>query len=108
MGVYAFNPGMMVTELLTHIEAVEGYENRLKSFDTVIRMFGKPPEIPAEKVVRLGSHATDGKTGLLVEQSTMFSILGGALKEMWRRVLGRPAQSLNLNIRTIPASFWQE
>lgn len=108
VGVYAFNPGMMVTELLTHIEAVEGYESRLKSFDTVIRMFGKPPEVPAEKVVWLGSHATDGKTGLLVEQSSLFSMLGGVLKEMWRRVLGRSAPSLNLHIRTIPASLSQE
>ncbi|MBN2390384.1 MAG: SDR family oxidoreductase [Anaerolineae bacterium] len=108
VGVYAFNPGMMVTELLTQVDAVEGYEGRLASFDTVIRMFGKPPEVPAEKVVWLGSHATDRKTGLVVEQSTIFSMLGGALKEMVRRLLGRPAPPLDLNIRTIPASLSQE
>lgn len=108
VGVYAFNPGMMVTQLLTQVDAVEGYEGRLASFDTVIRMFGKPPEIPAEKVVWLGSCATDGKTGLIVEQSTMFSMLGGVLKEMVRRLLGRPAPPLDLNIRTIPASLSRE
>jgi glucose 1-dehydrogenase len=108
VGVYAFNPGMMVTELLTQVDAVEGYEKRLASFDTVIRMFGKPPEVPAEKVVWLGSHATDGKTGLTVEQSTLFSIFGGVVKETWRRLLGRPAPSLDLNIRTIPAAFLKE
>ncbi|MFN2284883.1 MAG: SDR family NAD(P)-dependent oxidoreductase [Anaerolineae bacterium] len=108
VGVYAFNPGMMVTELLTQVDAIEGYEGRLASFDTVIRMFGKPPEVPAEKVVWLGSHATDGKTGLIVEQSTMFSMLGGVLKEMVRRLLRRPAPPLDLNIRTIPASLSQE
>jgi glucose 1-dehydrogenase len=108
VGVYAFNPGMMVTELLTQVDAVEGYEGRLTSFDTVIRMFGKPPEVPAEKVVWLGSHATDGKTGLMVEQSTMLSMLGGALKETVRRLLGRPAPPLDLNIHTIPAALSQE
>jgi len=61
VGVYAFNPGMMITDLLTRVDAIEGYEGRLTSFDTVIRMFGKPPEVPAEKVVWLGSSATDGK-----------------------------------------------
>ncbi|HOU14204.1 MAG TPA: SDR family oxidoreductase [Anaerolineae bacterium] len=105
VGVYTFNPGMMITDLLTRIEAVAGYENRLKSFDAVIRMFGKPPEIPAEKVVWLGSHATDGKTGLLVEQSTVFSLLGGVLKELWRRLRGHPAPPLDLNIHTIPAAL---
>jgi glucose 1-dehydrogenase len=108
VGVYAFNPGMMVTELLTQVDAVEGYEGHLTSFDTVIRMFGKPPEVPAEKVVWLGSHATDGKTGLMVEQSTMLSMLGGALKETVRRLLGRPAPPLDLNIHTIPAALSQE
>jgi glucose 1-dehydrogenase len=108
VGVYAFNPGMMVTELLTQVDAIEGYEGRLASFDTVIRMFGKPPEVPAEKVVWLGSHATDGKTGLMVEQSTVFSMLGGVLKETVRRLLGRPAPPLDLNIHTIPASLSKE
>lgn len=108
VGVYAFNPGMMITELLTQVDAVEGYEGRLASFDAVIRMFGKPPEVPAEKAVWLGSHATDGKTGLIVEQSTMFSMLGGVLKEVWRRVLRGPAPPLGLNIRTVPAALSQE
>jgi glucose 1-dehydrogenase len=108
VGVYAFNPGMMVTDLLTQIDVIEGYEDRLKSFDTIIRMFGKPPAIPAEKAVWLGSAATDGKTGLVVEQSGRLSLLAGALKEGIRRLQQRPAPPLDMDIRTIPSALSQK
>ena len=108
VGVYAFNPGMMMTELLTQIDVIEGYEDRLKPFDTIIRMFGKPPEIPAEKAVWLGSAATDGQTGLVVEQSGRLSLLAGALKEGIRQLLRRPASPLDMDIRTIPSALSQK
>jgi short-subunit dehydrogenase len=61
ISVFAFNPGMVLTELLTDVEVIEGSEERLKRFPTVVRMWAKPPEAPAAKAVtacavyRLGS-----------------------------------------------------
>ena len=62
--VLAFNPGLMTTELLTDVEVVAGHEDALKPVATVIRMWGKPPEVAAEKAVWLASSATDGRSGL--------------------------------------------
>ena len=66
VGVYAFSPGMMTTEMLTDVRVVAGYEHLLKSFPMVVRALGKPPEAPARKAVWLASSATDGRTGLEV------------------------------------------
>ena len=63
MGIFGINPGMMTTDFLTDLQVVSGYEKRLQVMPTIMRMWAKPPEVPAEKVVWLASAATDGKTG---------------------------------------------
>jgi len=102
VGVYAFNPGMMTTDLLTQVEVVEGHEARLKPFRTITRMWANPPEVPAEKALWLASAATDARTGLLVRQTGIFFMLKGALRELFRRLLGRPEPPMGLDIRSIP------
>ncbi len=49
VGVYAFSPGMMDTDMLLDVEVVHGYEERLASFETVVQALSQPPEIPARK-----------------------------------------------------------
>ena len=66
VGVYAFNPGMVLTDLLTDIDVIEGSEEKLKAFPTILRMWAKPPASVQEKIVWLASGATDGQTGLEV------------------------------------------
>jgi len=102
VGVFAFNPGMVLTELLTDVDVIEGSENRLKSFPTVVRMWAKPADIPAQKAVWIASSATDGKTGLLVSLFSPWAALQGALKEGLRVLLRKPAPDMELRIRTIP------
>ncbi len=103
VGVYAFNPGLVLTDLLTDITVIAGSEERLKVFPTIVRMWARPPEIPARKVVWLASAATDGQTGLLVSASSPWTMLRGALNEGLRRLRKQPAPDLGMQVKVIPA-----
>jgi glucose 1-dehydrogenase len=102
VGVFAFNPGMVLTELLTDVEVIEGSEDRLKVFPTVVRMWAKPPEVAAKKAAWIASSATDGQTGKLISIFSPWTMLAGAAREGWRRLLNRPASELEMKIRSIP------
>jgi len=102
VGVYALQPGLMLTDLVTEVEVVPGYEGRLQAFQTVLRMWANPPEVPAEKAVWLASSATDGQTGLEVRVLTPKRLLLGAVAELFRRLTKRPAQEIPIHIRQLP------
>ncbi len=104
VGVYAFNPGMISTEFLTRVEAVEGYEERLKVMPTIIRMWSNPPEVPARRAVWLASAATDGKTGLEIHEVSRVGFLLGAVREGLRRLAGRRPPRGSFEVRTVPAA----
>lgn len=103
VGVFAFNPGLVLTDLLTNVSVIEGAEDRLKVFPTIVRMWAKPPEIPAKKAIWLASSATDGKTGLLVSLFSPMVMLTGALREGLRVLLKKPLPGHDLEIKVIPA-----
>ncbi len=103
VGVFLLAPGMLVTDLLTDVEVIEGYEDRLKVMGTIVRMWARPPEEAARKAVWLASAATDGRTGRVVKMVTIGSLLGGALREGLRRLAGQPAPP-PVNLRVLPAA----
>ena len=105
VGIYAINPGMMSTDFLTDLQAVSGYEKRLDAMPTIIRMWATPPEAPAQRVVWLASSATDGRTGLSLNQMGPAQMLGGALREGWRRLTRRPAPPLDMKVAIVPAAL---
>jgi glucose 1-dehydrogenase len=105
VGVFAFQPGMVHTELLTNLEVVEGYEPRLKVFPTIIRLLANPPELAARKALWLASPATDGRTGLEVRAAGSLGMLRGVLREIGRRILRRPAPEVMLQIKSIPSAL---
>ena len=105
VGIFAINPGMMSTEMLTDLTAVSGYEKRLQAMPTIIRMWAKPPEVPAQKVVWLASSATDGKTGLVINTMTRGLMLGGALREGLRRLTRQPAPPMEMHVATVAAAL---
>ena len=105
VGIFAFNPGMMSTDLLTRLEAVRGYEEQLKVMPTIIRMWAYPPEVPARRVVWLASNATNGKTGLEVHLMGPVMMLEGAVKEGLRRLLRRPAPEMVVEVEAIPPAL---
>jgi glucose 1-dehydrogenase len=101
VGVYAFNPGMVLTDLLTDVEVITGSEPLLKNFQTIVRMWAKPPDIPAQKAVWIASSATDGKTGLLISTFSPLTALQGAVQEGLRVLSRRPANGPEVKLRTI-------
>lgn len=105
VGVYVFNPGMMDTELIQNLEAIQGYESRLSSLDKVMQVISKPPQVPAQRAVWLASAETDGKTGLVVRESSPFRLLGSALRAGLDRLFNRPARPIDIRITTIPAAL---
>lgn len=105
VGIYAINPGMMTTDFLTDLQAVSGYEGRLKAMPTIIRMWATPPEAPAQRVIWLASSATAGQTELLLSAMGPVQMLGGALREALRWLLRRPARPVKLEVTVIPAAL---
>lgn len=102
VGVFAYNPGMVLTDLLTHGQVIQGSEERLRRFPTVVRLLARPPAAPAQKAVWLASSATDGKTGLLVSFSSPWTMLGGAVREGLRALRRQPAPPIEIHMQAIP------
>ena len=104
VGIYMFNPGLVLTDMVTDVEAIEGYGQRMSPLNTVLRMWGNPAEVPARKAVWLASSATDGKTGLEVNILTPGLFVGGALREGWRRLTRQPSALADIKVSTIPSA----
>ena len=105
VGIFAFSPGMMITEMLTNVQVVAGYEHLLKAFPTVVRVLGKPPQVPARKAVWLASAATDGRTGLEVYLFNPAAMLSSFLRDRVRNLTGQPHASPKPNITSIPPAI---
>lgn len=99
--IYAFNPGLVDTDMLRRVDVVEGYEGKIKPLETVIRLWGNQPDLPAQRALWLASDASDGKTGQTVSLLTPAQALKGLLRELGRRVTGRPAPDTSLQIRSV-------
>jgi glucose 1-dehydrogenase len=103
IGIYALNPGMVLTDLLVHNDVIAGSEGRLTSFPTIVRMWAKPGEVPARKAVWLASSATDGRTGLEVNVFSTGVMLGGAMREGWSKLTGRMPENDVVKMKVVPA-----
>ena len=101
VGVHAFNPGLVLTDMLDQVEAMAGYEERVRPLETVARMWGNPPEVPAERAVWLASSATDGRTGLEVRVLRPTVIVGGLLHELGRRLMRRPVPPSTMTVASV-------
>jgi glucose 1-dehydrogenase len=99
--VMQLQPGLMMTDLITNVEVVEGYAEKVKPLETVSRILGVQPEHSAEKAVWLASTATDGKNGLSVKAVGTGRMLSGALRELFARLSGKKFPA-TLKIREIP------
>ena len=90
VGVYGFNPGLVVTDLLTHVDVVPGYTEAARPLIIVMHFWGQFPEVPARKALWLASAATDGKTGLVIKGTRPGFLLWGVVHELLRRALHWP------------------
>ncbi len=103
IGVFAFNPGLVDTDLLRRPQAIGGYEKKMAPLKTVIRLWADSPEVPAARALWLASPATDGKTGLVINVLGLRRITMGLIREVGRRLTGR-GQPVSLDIRSVPSS----
>ena len=101
VSVMAFNPGLVLTDMLTDVEVVPGFENDVNPLNTVIRLWANPPDVPAKKALWLASSATDGKTGLNVSILTPGFMLRGLVKEGLRKLTQRPSSMPRISVQTI-------
>jgi glucose 1-dehydrogenase len=102
VGVFAYNPGLMRTDLMEKIEAIDGYEERLTPLNTVMELWAIPPSIPAERAVWLASSATDGRTGLEIKEMGLIHMLGGIIRLGVRRLMGFNESDYNMQVHSIP------
>lgn len=102
IGIFAFNPGLVDTDMLRSPAAITGWEGRLNPLKTVIRLWANPPEVPAERALWLASAATDGKTGLVVKVLGPGRMLRGLLDEVGRRLTGRGVP-VELDVHSVPS-----
>jgi NAD(P)-dependent dehydrogenase (short-subunit alcohol dehydrogenase family) len=106
VGVFALQPGLMDTDLLTEVVTFEEHAKRLREFmPFLIRAAGKKPEVAARKALWLASSATDGKTGLDVSVGSRLTFLMGFLREGLRRLLRLQTRPIEMNIKVIPSAF---
>jgi len=101
-GVYAINPGMVLTDLLTDVEVFESAKSRLDRFPMIVRILARPPEVPARKIAWLASSATDGKTGLEISLVNPAIVMGGFIKEGLRSLFKQPKPPSIIKMKVIP------
>ena len=99
--IIAYNPGLVITELLSEVDVVPGYEKTVQPLKTVVQLWGNPPAVPAQRVVWLASSATDGRNGLVERQLNGVAMLRGLLAEGWRRITNTPAPAFELNVHAV-------
>ncbi|MHB8135750.1 MAG: SDR family oxidoreductase [Anaerolineaceae bacterium] len=102
VGVFAFAPGMMLTDLLTHVDVVAGHEDRLKVFPTVLRILARHPSTAAKKAVWIASSATDGKTGKLYTLPMSSFLLKSMSKEIRRKISKSKEPPIQLTFNSVP------
>ena len=102
MNIFAFNPGMVSTELLMHGQVIEGYEDKLKSFPMVVRILAKPAGIPARKVALLASSSSDGKTGRIIQVPDFGRTLASVFKILLAKILNKRLPPIDIQMESIP------
>jgi NAD(P)-dependent dehydrogenase (short-subunit alcohol dehydrogenase family) len=102
VGVHVFDPGMMITELVTRCEGTDEQAcAQLERLPRVLGVIGRKPEVPARRLVWLASSATDGRTGLIVRESGALKLLGMFLASVVRRASGREPEHPDVEVRRL-------
>jgi glucose 1-dehydrogenase len=104
INIFAFNPGMVLTDLLTRVHVVAGYEDKLKAFPMVIRLLAKPAEIPARKVAWLASSATDNMTGKVIQIPFVGQVIFVFLQVLSAKIFNQKLPPMDIHIESVPGA----
>jgi NAD(P)-dependent dehydrogenase (short-subunit alcohol dehydrogenase family) len=99
--VFGFNPGLVLTEMISQVHAVTGYGDKMKVLRYVVALWGNEADVPAEKALWLASAASDGKTGRMVTVLTPGFMLSRLLSVALRWLLRLPIEMMDLNIASV-------
>jgi NAD(P)-dependent dehydrogenase (short-subunit alcohol dehydrogenase family) len=99
VGIFAFAPGMVLTEMLTDLRMI-GPEARhaARLLPFALRVLARPPEVAAARAVWIASAATDGLTGKVFETRRLRRLAHGLAREAWRMLARRPQVEIPLTI----------
>jgi NAD(P)-dependent dehydrogenase (short-subunit alcohol dehydrogenase family) len=100
VGIFAMQPGLMLTDMVMRPVAVGGWEEKVKVLGVVLGILGNPPEVPAELAVRLASAETDGKTGLQYSVLTTGAKLRAGLRALGKKLSGKGWPRVPLEIQS--------
>ncbi|MBS1252626.1 MAG: Glucose 1-dehydrogenase 2 [Anaerolineales bacterium] len=101
--IILFNPGMVLTDMLTDVEIVgDELPRRFKYFPRILRMWANAPEVPAEKAVEIAANGENGKTYKVL---TRRRLVAGALAELWRIVTRSDEPLPDVDIRRKPVEL---
>ncbi len=104
INIFAFNPGMVLTDLLTRVHVVDGYEDKLKAFPMVIRLLAKPAEIPARKAAWLASAATDNMTGKVIQIPFVGRAIFVILQVLIAKIFDQKLPPVDIHIESVPGA----
>ena len=99
--IFGFNPGLVKTEMLSNVNAMQGYGEKMNPLRFVAMLWGNNADVPAEKALWLASDVTNGKSGLMVTVLTPGFMLRRALMAGLRWLLRRPNEMMDLNINLV-------
>jgi NAD(P)-dependent dehydrogenase (short-subunit alcohol dehydrogenase family) len=101
VNVFGFNPGLVRTEMLSNVHALNGYETKMNPLRFIAMLWGNEADVPAQKALWLASSATDGKTGLQVTVLTVWFMVSRLLALPFGRFSNNPKELLELNITSV-------
>lgn len=101
VGIFAFNPGLVLTDMLSKVEALRGYGEKMRPLAVVMALWGNPAELPAARIVELVSSRTDGRTGIAAKVLTPGFMLRGALAGLLRMATGRGLGAEELEVKLV-------
>jgi len=99
--VFGFNPGLVRTEMLSNVHALNGYENRMTALRFIAMLWGNEADVPAQKALWLASSATDGKSGMQVTVLTTWFMFSRLLALPFGRFSKNPKELMELNITSV-------
>ncbi len=102
--ILGFNPGLVKTEMLSHVHAVRGYEDKLNPLCFVSMLWGNEADVPAQKALWLASPATNGRNGLMVNVLTPWLMLSRLIALPFRKLLNHPTEMMELNITSVKSA----
>ncbi len=101
VGVFGFNPGLVRTEMLSNVHALNGFEEKLNPLRYVTLLWGNEADVPAQKALWLASSATDGKSGMQVTVLTAWFKLSRLIALPFGRLKKQPQELMELNITSV-------